>query len=133
MRHRVSTLALLTLLAVAFAPAATALAQDGEYDVLIRRSAHGIPHIKAANFASLGYGYGYAFAQDNVCVMADQYVTVRGERSKYFGPDGTWQLRGNGSTNRNLESDFFYKRIIKRGTIERLMGQAPPNGPRPEV
>ena len=28
------------------------------------------------NFGDIGYGYGYAFAQDNICVMADDYVTV---------------------------------------------------------
>src|SRR3712207_3582427 len=126
MRSLLVALVLLALLAP------VAVAQD-DYDVLIRRTAHGIPHLKANDFGSLGYGYGYAFAQDNLCVMADQYVTVRGERSRWFSPDGTWQLRGNGTTNRNLESDFFFKRIIARGTIERLLAQAPPNGPRPEV
>ena len=124
-------LGLLALLVVLIAPAAATAQED--YDVLIRRTAHGIPHIKASDFGGLGYGYGYSFAQDNLCVMADQYVTVRGERSRWFGPTGTWQLRGNGSTNRNLESDFFFKRIIKRGTIEKLLNQPPPNGPRPEV
>src|SRR5688500_3254442 len=124
-------LGLLALLAVLIAPAA-ATARE-QYDVLTRRTAHGIPHIKARDFGGLGYGYGYSFAQDNLCVMADQYVTVRGERSRFFGPDGTWSLRGNGTTNRNLDSDFFFKRIIKRRDVERLMAQPPPNGPRPEV
>ena len=131
MRHRVLLIVSLLLLAIVAAPAASAVAQ--EYDATVRRTAYGIPHITASDFGGIGYGYGYAFAQDNLCVMADQYVTVRGERSKFFGPDGTWQLRGNGSTNKNLESDFFYKRIIKRQTIEKLMNQAPPNGPRPEI
>ncbi len=122
---------LIVLIALLALPSAAAAQED--FDVTIRRTAHGIPHIEAKDFGSLGYGYGYAFAQDNLCVMADQYVTVRGERSRFFGPDGTWQMRGNGTTNRNLDSDFFYKRIIKRGTVERLMSQPPPNGPRPEV
>ena len=124
--------ALLPLIVVLAVPPVAA-AQDPDYDVTIRRTAHGIPHIKAQDFGSLGYGYGYSFAQDNICTMADSYVTVRGERSRYFGPDGTWELRGNGSENRNLESDFFFKRIIDRRTIEKLMAQPPPNGPRPEV
>ena len=123
---------LLVVLAALLAPPAAA-AQEGDYDVTVRRTAFGIPHIKAQDFGSLGYGYGYSFAQDNICTMADSYVTVRGERSRYFGPDGTWELRGNGSRNRNLESDFFFKRIIDRRTIEKLMAQPPPNGPRPEV
>ena len=119
----------LTLLALALlaTPAAAA------FDANIRRTAHGIPHIQAKDFGGIGYGYGYAFAQDNICVIADQYVTVSGERSKFFGPDKTWSFRGNGSVNRNLESDFFFKRIIAQRTVERLMAQPLPDGPRPEV
>ncbi len=33
----------------------------------IRRTEHGIPHIEARSWAGLGYGFGYAFAQDNLC------------------------------------------------------------------
>jgi acyl-homoserine-lactone acylase len=124
--------ALVVLAALLALPPAAAFGQE-DYDVTIRRTAHGIPHLEARDFGSIGYGYGYAFAQDNLCVMADQYVTVRGERSRFFGPDGTWSLRGNGTTNRNLDSDFFFKRIIKRRTIERLLAAPPPNGPREEV
>src|SRR3954471_1590865 len=80
------------------------------YKVTIRRTAHGIPHIAANDFPSLAYGYAQAFAQDNICVIADSYVTVRGERSKYFGPNGTYSFRGNGTTPNNLNSDFFYRK-----------------------
>ena len=103
------------------------------YHVVIRRTAHGIPHIRAKDFGSLGYGYGYAFAQDNLCVMAEDYVTVEGERSKYFGPDGTYTQGGNGVTVNNLDSDFFFQQIKDAGTIEKLLALAPPRGPRPEV
>ena len=121
-------LLVLTLLAVVLLPA-VAPAQDAT----IRRTDHGIPHITAKDYAGLGYGYGYALAEDNLCVIAEQYVTVRGERSRYFGPDESWNMRSNGSTNNNLNSDFFYKRIIAQRTIEKLMAQAPPHGPRPEI
>jgi acyl-homoserine-lactone acylase len=74
-------------------------------------------------------------------VLADIYVTVDGERSRYsgssplgsFGPDGSWAQGGNGVSPNNLNSDFFFQRIKDRGTIERLLAQAPPNGPRPEI
>ena len=121
-------LLVLTLLAVVLLPA-VAPAQEAT----IRRTDHGIPHILADDYQGLGYGYGYALAEDNLCVIAEQYVTVRGERSRYFGPDESWSMRSNGTTNNNLNSDFFYKRIIAQRTIEKLMAQAPPNGPRPEV
>src|SRR4051794_32338795 len=68
----------------------------------IRRTTHGIPHIIASDFAGLGYGYGYAFAQDDICVLAETYVTVNAERSRYFGPDASYSVGGNGSVNNNL-------------------------------
>ena len=39
------------------------------YHVTIRRTAHGIPHIIAGDYGSLGYGYAHAFAQDAICPM----------------------------------------------------------------
>jgi acyl-homoserine-lactone acylase len=99
----------------------------------IRRTAHGIPHVEARTYAGVGFGYGYAFAQDNICPIAEDYVTVNGERSLFFGPDGTYVLRGNGFAANNLNSDFFYKQIIDAKTIEALLAKPPPLGPVPEV
>ena len=75
------------LCAIAAAAVVTlATADDHRYSAEIRRTEYGIPHIVANDYGSLGYGYGYAFAQDNLCVMADRVVTLRGERSRHFGP-----------------------------------------------
>jgi acyl-homoserine-lactone acylase len=125
--------AALAALAVAAAADAAAAASPNGFRVTVRRTSHGIPHIIAANWASLAYGYGYSLAQDNICVLADMYVTVRGERSRYFGPDGSWTNRGNSTTANNLNSDFFYRKIIEQRTIERLLAEPPPAGPLPEI
>lgn len=77
---------------------------DAIYHVQIRRTQGGIPHIKTEDFASLGYGSGYAAAEDNVCLLAENFLRYRGELSRYLGPD-----KGN------LESDFAYKLLIERG------------------
>src|SRR5690242_6075457 len=77
---------------------------DTRYRATIRRTEHGIPHILAANYASLGFGYGYAFAQDNLCVLADIVVTLRGDRSRYFGPDAS-STDALGPRASNLDSD----------------------------
>ncbi|MCB9779076.1 MAG: penicillin acylase family protein [Alphaproteobacteria bacterium] len=57
----------------------------GPYDATVRWTSYGIPHITASDYGSLGYGMGYAFARDNACILADQIVMVRSERSRYFG------------------------------------------------
>jgi acyl-homoserine-lactone acylase len=114
-------------------PALVGSGDEAGLRATILRTSHGIPHIVADDFPGLGYGYGYALAQDNLCVLADTYVTVNGDRSRYFGPDGSYSIGGNGTTNNNLNSDFFYQRIKDKGTIEDLLELAPPRGPRPEI
>ncbi|HVV74480.1 MAG TPA: penicillin acylase family protein [Mycobacteriales bacterium] len=103
------------------------------YDVTITRTEGGIPHITGANFGDVGYGYGYAFAQDNLCTMANDYVTVEGQRSRYFGPDGSYEQRGNGVTVSNIDSDFFWTEVRNSGIVARLDSQAPPLGPTPDL
>ena len=60
MGHRRLRGALLTAsVAFVIAPAATALAAPATHRVEIRRTTGGIPHIKAKDWASLGYGVQY--------------------------------------------------------------------------
>lgn len=69
----------------------------------IRWTSHGIPHISARDERGLGYGIGYAYARDNACLLADEIVTARGERARYFGARGQSSARLD-----NLTSDFFF-------------------------
>ncbi len=124
------------LLALALLVPATATAgapKDGELDATISRTTYGVPHIRADDIASLAFGFAYAFAEDNICTIADSYLTVSGERSRYLGPDATWTFAGNGVTLKNLNSDFFYTNLNESGVIERLIRTPPPNGPMPAV
>jgi acyl-homoserine-lactone acylase len=79
---------------------------NATYAADIRRTSFGIPHILARDEASLGFGIGYAYAQDNFCILADEIVTVNGERSKYFGPTAANIYQRN-----NLRMDFYFKLI----------------------
>jgi acyl-homoserine-lactone acylase len=104
------------------------LSAAGGYSAKVRRTSHGIPHVVANDYASLGYGHGYAFAQDNLCALAEVIVTVNGHRSRYFGPDGGYNSTIAGPVN-NLKSDFFYQSIKDAGTVEELLARPPPLGP----
>ena len=55
-------------------------AATGGYKARIRRTSFGIPHIEAANLASLGFGEGYAQAEDDLCTIAEQVIEARGLR-----------------------------------------------------
>ena len=48
------------------------------YDAEIRWTSYGIPHVKAEDWASLGYGFAYATATDALCVIARDVITVNG-------------------------------------------------------
>jgi acyl-homoserine-lactone acylase len=89
------------------------------YQATIVRTAYGVPHVTARNFGSLGYGYGFAFAKDNICTMANDYVAVEGQRSRYFGPNGSYQPL-TGQVN-NLTSDLFWKSVIASRVVPRSL------------
>lgn len=113
--------------------AGRAQARASQLEATIVRTRYGVPHITAGDWESLGFGFGYAFAGDDLCTIADSYVTVAGQRSRYFGPSGSWTFSGNGTVNENLDSDFFYGRINASGVIQRLADAPPPVGPLPQV
>jgi acyl-homoserine-lactone acylase len=60
---------------------------DGVLSANIRWTDYGVPHVTADNLESMSYGVGYAFAKDNICILADQILKYSSQRSKYYGPD----------------------------------------------
>ena len=55
------------------------------YEATITRTTYGVAHITANDYPSLGYGEGYAAAEDHVCNIAHGIVVASGERAKYHG------------------------------------------------
>ncbi len=86
----------------------------------LARTSYGVPHVRAGNFEGLGYGLAYAYAQDNVCMFADTLLTVKGERSRFFGGEAPATPAANGEYGaaidylslKNEDSDFFFKAYI---------------------
>ena len=110
------------------APAAAA-----PLEAKIQRTKFGVPHVTAKNIQSLAAGFAYAFAQDNICTIANEYVTVRAERSKFFGPDKEWFFSGNGSRYKNIDADIYFQWVKQEKAVEKLIAKKPPEGPTAEV
>jgi acyl-homoserine-lactone acylase len=107
--------------AAAGRPEATPLApSDGVHRATIRRTAHGIPHIVARDYESLGFGNGYATAETSACVLADTLVTARGERSRWFGPDARYSDQVTLDAT-NLQTDALFTDLRNRRVVERLL------------
>lgn len=90
-------------------------ASTGKMSAEIRRTAFGVPHVKADDYAGMGFGLGYAMAEDNICEIVERYLTVSGERAKYMGA---------GENNANVLSDLYHKRLIATGEMEKLLNGA---------
>ena len=133
MRPFRKSLAVLTA-ALTITTLGTAVAEAGETGgkAVLRYTEHGIPHIVAKDYAGLGYGYGFAAATDNVCELANIYLTVSGQRSQYFGPEGGG-YPSLSEAESNLHSDLFFQQINDSGIVDRLVAQPAPLGPRREV
>ena len=69
------------------------------FEAEVRRTTHGVAHIRAEDWGGLGFGQGYACACDHLPVIADQIVKVRSERSRFWGV---------GPDDANVASDFGY-------------------------
>lgn len=68
----------------------------GTFSAQIQRTAYGIPHITADDYKGIGYGVGYAFAQENICSLAREIIVDRGESMLYLQEGG------------DLANDIFY-------------------------
>ena len=80
---------------------------EPRYRARIERSAGGIPHITANDWGSLGFATGYAQSEDNICILARQYLKFGAQLSSYFPQDPlAWA------------SDYFYQLLIDRGDAQ---------------
>jgi acyl-homoserine-lactone acylase len=122
---RATTVAAAALLAGA-APVHAGLADylPGASSVRITRTSHGVAHIEAADDEGIGFGIGYAHAQDNVCATADHLVTLRGERSRWFGAETSGLLGMRTLPNRVI--DLFVRAHMDDTKLARAWGVASP-------
>lgn len=86
------------------------------YSAEILRLPYGVPRIIAEDHGGLGYGAGFVAAQDSLCLVMDRALTVRAERSAFFGP---------GEGDRNIASDLYHQRIIDDRIVETILAGDP--------
>ena len=94
-------------------PAAHAKNDKVHYQAQVLRTSYGIPHVRATDWGSLGYGYGYVFAQDNFCILARDVLVATGTQARWFGA---------GSGNSNLISDWTYAMVNSDARVNPTWG-----------
>jgi acyl-homoserine-lactone acylase len=104
---------------------------DGVYRATIKRTKHGIPHVVAKDYGSLGFGHGFATAETSICSLADTLLTARGQRSQYLGPNRRYNDQVTlDATNR--QTDALLTDIHDRKVVEKLL-RDPRRGPSAET
>jgi len=89
------------------------------YSAELIRSEYGVPHVIAPSYGGIGYGLGYAAAEDNACMIFDRDLTLRSERAKYLGA---------GENDANIASDLYHHALLDDGIVQALL-----NGPDGDV
>ena len=103
---------------LSFSLASCGWLEGRNYEATIRVTSYGIPHIMAENWGDLGFGYGYQFASDNLCVFAKHVVRVNGQMAKHFG-------RNNEHLANDALLGFFGREsIIRMGLFQKVMQPA---------
>ncbi len=109
----------------------SARAESDGYSATITRTSHGIPHVTADNFGSLGFGSGYAAAETSICTLADTLVTARAQRSRWFGPEARYNDQVTLEAS-NLQVDAFVQDLHNRKIVEKLLADED-RGPGPQA
>ena len=125
-RRATMSLAPLVLLGGALSAPAEAVEPPATYDATVRITEHGIPHITARDWGSLGYGSGWATAGEATCTLADILLSARGERSRWLGAETIYDDAVSKPAT-NLDSDVLVGDLHNRRVVEKLLDS--PAGP----
>lgn len=90
---------------------------DHRYEADVRWTTHGVAHVRAGSWGSLGFGQGWACARDHLAVICDQAVKVRSERARHHG---------RGPEDAHVASDLGYLALGMTDRAEALRAAQPP-------
>ncbi|MEM9453146.1 MAG: penicillin acylase family protein [Myxococcota bacterium] len=91
---------------------------DPGVGVTLRRTSHGIVHVSADDYFGIGYGVGYAYTQDNRCLLVRRIEEVNGRLAAQLGADAPVTHHVHDVTVSALQSDRFYRGWFDPAAIE---------------
>lgn len=86
----------------------------------IRYTEYGVAHIEAETYEGAGRGYGWALAQDDLCVVVERTITLAGERSRSMPAQDTYVDPFAGGTVSNVDSDAVYRYLFPSALTRRV-------------
>ena len=114
----------LSIVAAAMLVGCATTPQPGARSVQIDRTSYGIAHVTASDYEGIGYGVAYAYAQDNLCLTAEHLLTLRGDRTRFLGAQGTGEI-GLGRLP-NPQVDLFIRAHMDDAALARAASTSSP-------
>jgi acyl-homoserine-lactone acylase len=115
----------LSILAAALLVGCANAPQPGTRVVQIDRTTYGVAHVTAPDYEGIGYGVAYAYAQDNLCLTAEHLLTLRGDRTRFLGAQGTGEI-GLGRLP-NPQVDLFIRAHMDDDALARAASTSSPD------
>jgi acyl-homoserine-lactone acylase len=103
---------------------AQAPSTPGGRAVQIERTTYGVAHVTASDYEGIGYGVAYAYAADNLCQTAEHLLTVRGERTRFLGAQGSGEFGLARLTNPQI--DLFVRSHMDDDALARASATSSP-------
>ncbi len=97
---------------------APTVATSSGYEAEVSRTEHGVAHVVADTWGSLGFGQGWACARDHLGTIADQITKVRGRRALHFGA---------GPGGAHVASDLGYRMLDVDARAEAFLSAQSPD------
>lgn len=91
----------------------------------VERTSHGIVHVTAKDYKGIGFGVGYAYTQDNRCVLAHRIAQVNGRLAEQVGADKPQRMLAEAHVMPSQLMDALFRTYFDTKTIQKGFGKEP--------
>ena len=104
-------------LALIYLSTLTANVSAVTFSSTLERTGHGIVHVTAKTYKGIGFGVGYAYTEDNRCLLAHRIAQVNGRLAEQLGPDIPVRMQAQASTMSSQLMDGLFRTYLDTDTI----------------
>lgn len=92
---------------------------------VVERTGHGIVHVTAKTYKGIGFGVGYAYTEDNRCVLAHRIAQVNGRLAEQLGANVLVRMQAQATTMNSQLMDALFQTYFNSDTIREGFSKEP--------
>ena len=113
------------LLALIYTATMTTNLLAGTTDTVVERTGHGLVHVTANTYKGIGYGVGYAYAEDNRCLLAYRIAQVNGRLAEQVGADKIEKILAESHSMPSQRMDALFRTYYDSKAIREGFNKEP--------